>query len=121
STFPERRLWRALRGGRLAGLKFRRQHAVGPYVVDFYCHEARLVVEMDGRSHNDRGREDKVREEFLKDEGLNVLRVSNDDVLDRMEGVLEGILKTAGRPLPGYEPRNPPPAAARPPSPRGEG
>src|SRR5206468_12932704 len=80
STFPERRLWRELRGGRLCGLKFRRQHSIGPFIVDFYCHENRLAIELDGESHNDRGSYDLERERFLKAENLRVVRFSNDDV-----------------------------------------
>ena len=55
ATIPERMLWNRLRGGNLAGLKFRRQQPLGPYIVDFFCHEAGLVVEVDGRSHDGRG------------------------------------------------------------------
>jgi very-short-patch-repair endonuclease len=54
NTPPEQLLWLALRNGQIAGLKFRRQYPVGPYVVDFYCHSANLVVEIDGMSHIDR-------------------------------------------------------------------
>src|SRR5271154_5064040 len=82
ATIPERMLWNRLRGGSLAGLKFRRQQPIGPYIVDFFCHEAALVVEVDGRSHDDRGKEDSQREAFLREQQrLQVLRVSNDDVL----------------------------------------
>ena len=55
-TIPERLLWGKLHGGRLAGLKFRRQHPLDPYIVDFYCHEKRVVIELDGDSHIDRGK-----------------------------------------------------------------
>jgi very-short-patch-repair endonuclease len=54
STFPERRLWACLRAGRLCSLKFRRQFAIGRFTVDFYCHEHRLVIELDGASHDGR-------------------------------------------------------------------
>ncbi len=98
ATIPERMLWNRLRGGSLAGLKFRRQQPIGPYIVDFFCHEAALVVEIDGRSHDDRGKEDAQREAFLRDQQrLRVLRVSNDDVLKETEAVLFAILRAAGR------------------------
>ena len=98
ATIPERMLWNRLRGGALAGLKFRRQQPIGPYIVDFYCHEVGLVVEIDGRSHDDRGNEDSRREVFLREQQrLQVLRVSNDDVLKDTESVLFAILRAAGR------------------------
>jgi len=98
ATILERMLWNRLRGGRLAGLKFRRQQPLGPYVVDFFCHEIGLVVEVDGRSHDDRGKEDAQREAFLRDQQrLQVLRVSNDEVLMETESVLFSILKAAGK------------------------
>jgi very-short-patch-repair endonuclease len=91
-------LWNRLRGGSLAGLKFRRQQPIGPYIVDFFCHEAALVVEVDGRSHDERGKEDSQREAFLREQQrLQVLRVSNDDVLKETEAVLFAILRAAGK------------------------
>jgi very-short-patch-repair endonuclease len=98
ATIPERMLWNRLRGGRLAGLKFRRQQPIGPYIVDFFCHEVALVVEVDGRSHDDRAKEDSRRETFLREQQrLQVLRVSNDDVLTETEAVLFAILRAAGK------------------------
>ena len=97
STFPERLLWKLLRGGRLGYLKFRRQHPVGPYVADFYCHEAKLVVEIDGATHDLRAEEDRRRTEYLQAHGLSVLRVSNEDVLRNLEGVAIAVLRAAGR------------------------
>jgi very-short-patch-repair endonuclease len=98
ATIPERMLWNRLRGGRLAGLKFRRRQPIGPYIVDFFCHELALVVEVDGRSHDERGKEDFRRETFLREQQrLQVLRVSNDDVLKETEAVLSAILRAAGK------------------------
>ena len=86
---------------RLARLKFRRQHPIGPFVVDFYCHDVRLVVEVDGMSHDGRGPEDRRRTAFLEGRaGLRVLRVSNDDVLRDPEAVAMAILRAAGREWP---------------------
>jgi len=62
ATIPERILWGMLRDRRFAAVKFRRQHPVGPYVVDFYCPSHALVVEVDGRSHDDRGTRDHERQ-----------------------------------------------------------
>ena len=97
ATIPERMLWNRLRGGRLAGLKSRRQQPMGPYIVDFFRHEVGLVVEVDGRSHDERGKEDFQREAFLQEQQrLQVLRVSNDEVLSETEAVLFAILRAAG-------------------------
>jgi len=91
-------LWNRLRGGGLAGLKFRRQQPIGPYIVDFFCHEVSLVVEVDGRSHDERWKEDSQREAFLREQQrLQVLRVSNDDVLKETKAVLFAILLAAGK------------------------
>ena len=96
STFPERLLWSRLRRGELARLKFRRQHPVGPFIVDFYCHQARLAIELDGASHDGRADEDNNRTAYLNSNGLRVFRVGNDDVLDDVELVLRAILKECG-------------------------
>ena len=79
-------------------MKFRRQQSIGPYIVDFFCHEVALVVEVDGRSHDGQGMEDSRREAFLgEQERLQVLRVSNDDVLKNTEAVMFAILRAAGK------------------------
>jgi very-short-patch-repair endonuclease len=97
ATFPERVLWGLLRDRRLNGVKIRRQHAVGPYVVDFYCSSHRLVVELDGRSHDDRGLEDRRRQDYIESvAGLKVFRVGNDDVLHDRESVVLGVLRALG-------------------------
>jgi very-short-patch-repair endonuclease len=97
ATVPERILWGLLRDRRLSGVKFRRQHSVGPYVVDFYCHSHRLVVELDGRSHDDRGLDDRRRQDYLEMvAGLKVFRVGNDDVLHDRESVILGVLRALG-------------------------
>jgi very-short-patch-repair endonuclease len=97
ATFPERVLWSVLRDRRLSGVKFRRQHPVGPYVVDFYCISHRLVVELDGNSHAERGREDRERQAYLESvAGVRVLRVGNDDVLHDRESVVLGVLRALG-------------------------
>ncbi|WP_394833145.1 endonuclease domain-containing protein [Pendulispora rubella] len=97
---PERILFRYLRAKRL-GAKWRRQHPIGPYVVDFYCHAARLVVELDGDSHgsHERRQHDLERDAWLRDQGLRILRFTNRDVMHRLEGVLEVLWRTT-LPLP---------------------
>jgi very-short-patch-repair endonuclease len=97
TTIPERRLWDLLRDRRLSGVKFRRQHPVGPYVVDFYCCSHGLVVELDGRSHDDHGVQDQERQAYLETVArLRVFRVTNDDVLHDRESVVLGLLRTLG-------------------------
>ncbi len=87
-------LWSKLRGKNVNGYKFRRQYSVGPYIVDFYCPEMRLAVEIDGESHFIAGSKDhdRKRQEFIESAGIHVLRFTNTDIYERMEGVLETIL-----------------------------
>jgi very-short-patch-repair endonuclease len=98
STVPERILWGLIRGGRLGGLKFRRQHPIGPFFAD-YCHERKLVIELDGMSQDGRADADRRRESYLRQSGFAVLRVGNDDVLRDLETVAIAILRAAGRPV----------------------
>ena len=94
-TDCERLLWRQLRNRQLSGFKFRRQHPLPPYVLDFYCAELMLVVELDGGQHyDDVGLEkDRLRSDYLEHLGLEVLRFSNLDVLQNLDGVLAEILR----------------------------
>ncbi len=97
-TDAEAKLWFHLRANRLCGLKFRRQHPFPPYVVDFYCAEAKLVVELDGSQHE--AGVDAVRTAALYKQGLTLLRFWNHDVLLRTEQVLAAILNAVeGRTL----------------------
>ncbi len=95
-SISERRLWFALRNRRLAGLKFRRQFVIDRFVVDFACVELKLVVEVDGASHADRGEYDQRREKVIHSMGWNAVRCSNDDVIENLEGVLILIVSAAG-------------------------
>ena len=88
ATPAEDALWQSLRRGNLDGLKFRRQHAIGTYVVDFYCASARLVVEVDGAIHDTQVERDANRQAFLESLGLRVLRFRNEEVLGGLDGVL---------------------------------
>ena len=87
ATFPERLLWARLRRHAL-GVAFRRQQPVGPFVVDFFAPAAALAVEVDGRSHDGRGAADAAREAALRSLGVRVLRVTNDEVLADLDGVV---------------------------------
>lgn len=94
-TVDERLLWQALRGNRLGGLHFRRQQVIDGYIVDFYCHAAALVVEVDGGVHEEQAAEDARRDAALARRGLRVLRLRNEDVRWNLSGVLERILAEA--------------------------
>ncbi|MGH8078040.1 MAG: endonuclease domain-containing protein, partial [Lysobacter sp.] len=94
STDAERRLWQHLRAGQLDGLKFRRQHPVPPYVVDFFCDAMNLVVEVDGSQHTDEV--DRVRTKFLESKGLMVLRFWGNEVLTQTDAVIEAIFNAVG-------------------------
>ena len=93
-TDAERILWLRMRGRELLGLKFRRQHPIGHYIVDFTCPDARLVVELDGGQHADSG-SDERRTAFLEAAGYLVLRFWNNDVLTQTDAVLAAILAVA--------------------------
>ncbi len=99
-TDAELRLWRLLRDRRLSGFKFRRQVPVGPYIVDFLCVGAKLIVEADGSQHAESLR-DKARDAYLESQGWKVLRFWNNEVLQNREGVLETIFAHASRPSSG--------------------
>lgn len=90
-TEAEKILWGALRGRKLAGLKFHRQHVLGPLIADFYCAAARLVVEVDGDIHDYQKEYDSIRTKHLEDYGYHVIRFKNDMVLNDLENVLSQI------------------------------
>jgi very-short-patch-repair endonuclease len=99
-SLPEVILWDCLRGNRLDGLRFRRQHAVGGYILDFYCAAAKLAVELDG-SHHDLPKQivhDERRDRWLADQGIRTMRIAATDIMDEQacEGILVMIAKAAG-------------------------
>ncbi len=91
STSAEEVLWQALRNRGVMGAKFRRQHAFGPFIVDFVCLERGLVIEVDGASHDGQQARDRVREAYLAAAGLDVLRVTNGAVRRSLDDVIEQI------------------------------
>jgi very-short-patch-repair endonuclease len=101
-TLPEVVLWNALRHSRIEGLRFRRQHPVGPYVLDFYCPAARLAAEVDGQFHGRsmRAARDRTRDAWLTSRHVRVLRVAAKDVLDddALSAVVTLILEAAAAP-----------------------
>ncbi|MCE7997127.1 MAG: endonuclease domain-containing protein [Roseivirga sp.] len=91
-TIPEKRLWEFLKS-RPNGFKFRRQHPCGEYILDFYCHEKRLSIEVDGESHNKANQveKDATRTDFLRQIGIKELRFQNEDVLNQLERIVSAI------------------------------
>lgn len=101
-TPAERRLWHVLKAHRFSGLHFRRQVPMGPYIVDFVCHEAKVVVEVDGSQHGfDRHLDsDRARDAWLAERGYKVLRFWNHEVLTQSEIVLDTIFAHARHAIP---------------------
>jgi very-short-patch-repair endonuclease len=89
-SLPEVKLWTAIRRGQLDGLKFRRQHPIGPYVLDFFCPAHRLAVEVDGGMHNedDRAEKDAARDRWLARQGIMTLRIPASWVLGSVDSAL---------------------------------
>jgi very-short-patch-repair endonuclease len=94
-TPAEERLWSCLRDSQLEGLKFRRQHPIGPFIVDFYCAQKRLVIEVDGDSHftDEQMEYDRARTAWLEEQGCKVIRFTNTDVMDSLDEVLVEIIE----------------------------
>jgi very-short-patch-repair endonuclease len=100
STDAEKRLWSLLRAHRYGGYKFKRQQPIGPYIVDFACFDARLVIEIDGGQHADAARSDSIRDAWLAREGFRILRFWNNEVLGNIEGVMQQITLSLQAPSP---------------------
>ena len=90
-TLPEKILWQFLRSSSFAGLRFRRQHPIGCYIVDFCCLQKKLIVELDGEYHTKIEQEDKERDDFFKGHGFRILHFTNDHIFDRIEWALQTI------------------------------
>ncbi len=97
-TDSERKLWARLRGKQLGGIQFYRQKTIGNFIVDFYAPKANLVIEVDGSQHLEANHleKDRQRDSFLRGQRLQVLRFTNLQVLQEMDGVLELIFKVIG-------------------------
>ena len=93
ATPAEAVLWKMLKGRNADGMKFRRQQGIGPYVLDFYCPELRLCVELDGSSHDYKYEYDEQRTEFLQNQGIRVLRFSNEQVWQGIDSVVDEIVR----------------------------
>ena len=95
ATDAEGRLWKLLRGRQLAGHKFRRQHEFGGFVLDFFCADAHLAIEVDGGQHfsEEGAARDHERTQFLEANGIRVLRFTNTEILSELEAVGEAILR----------------------------
>lgn len=92
-TSAEAFLWKMLRNGAIKNAKFRRQHPIGPFITDFYCHEAKLVIELDGSVHDlpTAKEKDAQRQSYLEGRGLTVLRFSNDALYTDADPVMDSI------------------------------
>jgi very-short-patch-repair endonuclease len=94
-TASERRLWTQLRSRQFHSLRFRRQHGIGPYIVDFYCPALLLVLEVDGDTHGNQSQTERdcERTDYFRSLGLHVLRYTNTEILENLDGVLEDLTK----------------------------
>ena len=93
-TDAEQYLWYLLRNRAFGGHKFRRQHPVPPYVIDFYCHTQRLAIELDGGQHAEQMERDMGRDAFLRQQGIHTLRIWNHQLFGETEDALELIWQT---------------------------
>jgi very-short-patch-repair endonuclease len=91
-TDAERLLWRAFRDRQIGGCKFRRQHPIQPFIVDFVCVERKLIIEVDGGQHANKAKEDANRSDYLRNKGYRLLRFWNNQVLQETNAVLDTIL-----------------------------
>jgi very-short-patch-repair endonuclease len=91
-TPAESKLWAYLRGNKLNGISFRRQHAIGPYIVDFCAIKTKIIIELDGSQHLEQEGYDAERTKYLEARGYKVLRFWNNDVLNNMDGVMSAII-----------------------------
>ncbi|MBG1264023.1 endonuclease domain-containing protein [Nostoc commune] len=94
-TPAEKQLWQALRAGKLGGFKFRRQHPVGRFILDFYCPVCKLVIELDGAIHDNQTDYDADRTKYLETYDYKVLRFQNEEVMQQLDKVLYLILQAA--------------------------
>jgi very-short-patch-repair endonuclease len=94
-TIAEEILWQKIRDRKINNLKFYRQYSVGPYILDFFCPQIRLAIELDGIQHKDTKEYDKERNEFLKNSDIKTIRFWNSEILENIENVLNIIKENA--------------------------
>ena len=94
-TGSEKVIWKSISKKQLLGLKFRRQHPIGNYIADFYCHERKLVIEIDGKYHENKYQKmhDNYRDSEMERFGINIIRFKNDEIFNELEKVLHKIQK----------------------------
>ena len=110
ATHPEKIVWNELRGRKFLGLKFRRQHVLRGFVVDFYCAELKLAIEIDGKAHDRQKNYDDIRQELIEFKDISFIRISARDVLRSPQVLLERIEKHLKRERP---PHPPPPLSMK--------
>ena len=93
SISEEIKLWKELRNNKL-GVKFKRQHSIGGYILDFYCFQARLIIEIDGKYHELQKEYDADRDKYFRELGYQTLRIKNDDIGKKLTDVISQIKKT---------------------------
>jgi very-short-patch-repair endonuclease len=123
-TEAERRVWQMLRMRQVNGCRFRRQAPIGRYIVDFVCHEARLIIEVDGGQHDAAAQPEAERSRFFEGQGYRILRFWNNEVLENREGVLMTIAAALAAASPPRDHPHPTPEGSPPPQPspiEGEG
>jgi very-short-patch-repair endonuclease len=98
-TNTEKYLWKHLRGNQIEGYKFRRQHPIGKYIVDFVNLERKIIIELDGGQHLE-NKKDKLRDKWLEEQGYEILRFWDNDVFNNIEGVLEVVKEKLLSPSP---------------------
>jgi len=92
-TSAEKIIWQRLRRRQIGGLRFRRQHPINSFIADFYCHEAKIVIEIDGGIHDDQEQKQKdiARQEIITDFGIKVLRFKNEEIFNDIDSVIKTI------------------------------
>jgi very-short-patch-repair endonuclease len=93
-------LWSKLKGHQLLGLKFRRQYSVDRYILDFYCPELKLGIELDGATHENSSGYDYQRQSYIENAGIKILRFNNQDIYHHLDLVLEAIANYKNHPVP---------------------
>jgi len=95
-TKAEKTIWELIRDRKFMGLKFRRQHVIEGFVLDFYCHELRFGIEIDGGIHLKKKDYDKLRQEVIESEDINMIRVTNKEIAENKRSVLNKIKEAVG-------------------------